>query len=309
LSEAFEVGLCGIELWEQALVGLKLAGVDAAAACFDADGMFEVEHLVIEKIFDGAARSVGAIEDPADDDGVVRCVVVTQHAAGVVGAPGQGGAAKKTVKETDVERLEDFVEIVVMACRCRESFPATGLADVFRLSRYGLRGDMTAIAVRVQTRDRFPVKLREQDVGDGVMDCFRCGFKQVGEADVKRPFAEADGGVERGEAAETDVERGNGSTRAKFAILLLEDGYQRDGRGLLLFPRRLFLSGMQCRLRSLVEESGRRRWRWRKQLQKLTQRGWAGMLRCGQGLVLAPIARSFVYQDDFIRRDRAEWKR
>ncbi len=51
-------------------------GMDAAAAGFDADGVFEVEHLVIEEILDGAARGIGAVEDAADDDGVVRGVVV-----------------------------------------------------------------------------------------------------------------------------------------------------------------------------------------------------------------------------------------
>ena len=48
----------------------------AAAAGFDADGMFEVEHLVVEEVLDRAARSVGTIEDAADDDGVVGGVVV-----------------------------------------------------------------------------------------------------------------------------------------------------------------------------------------------------------------------------------------
>jgi len=62
--------------------------VDAAASGFDAHGMLEVEHLVVEKVLDGAARGVRAVEDAADDDGVVGGVVVAEHAAGVMGAPG-----------------------------------------------------------------------------------------------------------------------------------------------------------------------------------------------------------------------------
>ena len=50
--------------------------MDAAATGFDADGVLEVEHLVVEKVLDGAARGVGAVEDAADDDGVVSGVVV-----------------------------------------------------------------------------------------------------------------------------------------------------------------------------------------------------------------------------------------
>ena len=74
--EALEVRFGGFEFREEALFGLELAGVDAAAASFDADGVLEVEHLVIQEILDGAAGSVGAIEDAADDDGVVGGVVV-----------------------------------------------------------------------------------------------------------------------------------------------------------------------------------------------------------------------------------------
>jgi hypothetical protein len=43
-----------------------------------------VEHLVVEKVLDGAAWGVGAVENAADDDGVVGGVVVAEHAAGVV---------------------------------------------------------------------------------------------------------------------------------------------------------------------------------------------------------------------------------
>src|SRR5207302_8398528 len=101
-SEALEVGFGSFEVGEEALFGLELAGVDAAAAGFDADGMLEVEHLVVEEILDGAARGVGTIEDARDDDGVVCGVVVAEHAARVVGAPGESGAAEETVEETGV---------------------------------------------------------------------------------------------------------------------------------------------------------------------------------------------------------------
>jgi hypothetical protein len=104
-----KVGFCGIEFGEEALFGLELAGVDAAAAGFDADRMFEVEHLVVEEVLDRAAWGVGPIEDAGDDDSVMSGVVVAEHAAGVVGAPGECGAAEEAVEETSVERLEDFV--------------------------------------------------------------------------------------------------------------------------------------------------------------------------------------------------------
>jgi hypothetical protein len=74
--QVFEVGFGFVELGEEAFFGLELAGVDTAAAGFDADGVFEVEHLVVEEVLDRTTWRVRAVEDAADDDGVVRSVVV-----------------------------------------------------------------------------------------------------------------------------------------------------------------------------------------------------------------------------------------
>lgn len=76
--------------------------MDAAAATLHADGVFEVKHLVVEEVFDGAARRVGAVEDAADHDGVMGGVVMTEHATGVVRAPGEDGASEETVEEARV---------------------------------------------------------------------------------------------------------------------------------------------------------------------------------------------------------------
>jgi hypothetical protein len=88
---------------------------------------------------------------------------------------------------------------------------------------------MAAVAVGVNAGDRFFVELGEEDVGDRVVNGFGCGLEKVGETDVETAFAEADGGVERGEATETDVECGDGSPGAEFAVLLLEDGDEGGG--------------------------------------------------------------------------------
>jgi hypothetical protein len=75
------------------------------------------------------------------------------------------------------------------------------------------------------------VELGKEDVGDGVVNGLGCGFEEVGEADVKTAFAEADGGVEGGEAAEADVERGDGGAGTEFAVLVLEDSDEGGGCG------------------------------------------------------------------------------
>ena len=135
------------------------------------------------------------------------------------------------MEETGVEGLEDFIEIVVVAGGGGDAFAAAGLTDVFGLFGDGFGGDVAAIAVGVDAGDGLFVKLGEEDVGDGVMDGLGCGLEDVGEADVETAFAQADGGVEGGDAAEADVECGDGGAGAEFAVLVLEDGDEGGGCG------------------------------------------------------------------------------
>jgi hypothetical protein len=194
----------------------------------------------------------------------------------VVGAPGEGGAAEEAVEETGVEGLEDFVEIVVVACGGGEAFAAAGLANVFGLFGDLLGGDVAAVAVGVDAGDGLLVELGEEDVGDGVMDGIRCVLEEIGEANVEAALAEADGGVEGGEAAEADVERGNGGAGAEFAVLVLEDGDERGGCRNLFCAGLFWFGRMECGCGEVVKESGRgrggrRKERRRKELQELTQ--------------------------------------
>jgi hypothetical protein len=87
----------------------------------------------------------------------------------------------------------------------------------------GLGGDVAAVAVGVGAGDGLLVELGEEDVGDGVMDRFGGGLKQVGQANVEASFTQTDGGVERGEPAEADVERWDWRAGTEFAVLVLED--------------------------------------------------------------------------------------
>ena len=175
-----KVGFCGSQFREETLFSLELAGVNAAAAGFDADGVLEVKHLVVDEVFDGAARRVGTIEDAADDDGVVRGVVVAQHATGVMSGPGERGSSEKAVEEAGVEGVEDLVEIVVMADVSEDAFAAASLTDVLGLFGDGLGGDVAAVAVGVGAGDGLFVEFGEKDMGDGVVNGFRRGFKEIG---------------------------------------------------------------------------------------------------------------------------------
>ncbi|MEI9980603.1 MAG: hypothetical protein WDN23_16730 [Edaphobacter sp.] len=151
---------------------------------------------------------------------------MSEHAASVVGAPCQRGAAEEAVEEAGVERVEDFVQVVVMAGVGGETLAPAGLTNVLGLFGDGFGGDVAAVVVGVDAGDGFPVELGEQDVGDGVMDGFGGVLEDIGEADVEAAFAEADGGVEGGETAEANVERGDGRAGTELAVFVFEDGYE-----------------------------------------------------------------------------------
>lgn len=133
------------------------------------------------------------------------------------------------MEEAGVEGLEDFIEIVVMAHGSEDALAAAGLADVLGLAGDGFGGDVAAVAVGVGGGDGLLVELGEQDVGDGVVDGVGRVLEDVGEADVEAAFAETDGGVEGGEAAETDVEWRDGRAGAKVSVLLFKYGDECGG--------------------------------------------------------------------------------
>ena len=66
LLEAFKAPLIFVKRWR----------VDAAARAAVFDGMLQMEHFVIQDILDGQAVHFGRIQQAAEDDGVVRGIVM-----------------------------------------------------------------------------------------------------------------------------------------------------------------------------------------------------------------------------------------
>ena len=76
--------------------------------CLLYTSVLQVQHLVVENVFDGVARYARVIEDAADDDSVMSRVVVAETAPGVVLAPGELRTTHESVEEATVEVFEDF---------------------------------------------------------------------------------------------------------------------------------------------------------------------------------------------------------
>src|SRR5208282_4538153 len=183
------------------LFGFELAGVDRAAQSARLDGMFEVQHLVIEQVLDGVAGAGGAVEDAADDDGVMSGVVMAERALGVVFAPGELRPAEQPAEKARVERIEDLFEMKVAAFRTEVALAAARRADELCLASDGGRGSEALVAQVVRGVDGLAVELSQKDVRDGAENGLRRALEQIGETDVNHSLAQADGGVERGEAA------------------------------------------------------------------------------------------------------------
>jgi len=138
-----------------------------------------VQHLVVEDVFDGVAWDARMIEDAADDDGVVRGIIVAETAAGVVLTPGELGAAEESVEEAAVEVVEDFFEMVMMSAGGADVLASAHLADQPRLGGYVVAGDIAAITGAMGAIDRLAIEFCQQDVCDGMQHGFRSAFQQV----------------------------------------------------------------------------------------------------------------------------------
>ena len=192
----------------------------ASPAPPQSDRVLQMQHLVEQNVFDGVARHAWVVEDAADDDGVVRGVVVAEAAAGVVLAPGELRASHESVEEAAVKVVEDFFQMVVMAAGGVDVLASAHLAEEPRFGGNIVAGDIAAIAGAVGAIDRLAIELGEQDVGDRVLHGFGSAFEQVGEADVELSLAEANGVVDGDERIETNIGRHGrrGRAGAEFAI-------------------------------------------------------------------------------------------
>lgn len=130
------------------------------------------------------------------------------------------------MKETLIQRVEYFFEIVVVALRARVALAAPGMAYEF-----GLAGHRGAGGEALETRvvrgvDCFLVKLGEKNVRDGANDAFRRALNEVGEADEDFSFAETNGGVEGSESAKANSDWRDRRPRTQDAIFLLKYRYK-----------------------------------------------------------------------------------
>src|SRR5204862_7681371 len=74
--------------------------------------MFQVQHLVIHAVFDRATRHRRMVEDATYDNRIVSRVVMSETIAGMIAAPGHLRPGQESIKETGVQFVKHFLQIV-----------------------------------------------------------------------------------------------------------------------------------------------------------------------------------------------------
>src|SRR5271165_4407609 len=212
-----------VQLREQPLFCLEFRPVNAAAAAPQLHGMLEVQHLVIDDVLHSASRYPEMIENPADHNGVVCGVIVGQTAARANLAPGHLRAPQQSVKEPQVELVEDLLQVVEEPTRRMNAFAPAHLPHQMRFGADVLASHVTAKSARVRRLDRLAVYLGQQNMHDRLDNAVRCAFQQVRDSHVHLGVAQADGVVHVCEGIELDTELRQRSAWPQFAVTFLEN--------------------------------------------------------------------------------------
>src|SRR6185312_6446047 len=125
--------LCFGNCREEFFVSLELGGVYAAPAASYLNRMLQVEHLVINNIFQHRLWHAGMVENAADDNRVVRRIVMSQAVTRMARTPTHLRAGQQSVEKPDIYVVEDFFQVVSVTLRRLHTLPAPDLPDQMRL--------------------------------------------------------------------------------------------------------------------------------------------------------------------------------
>src|SRR5260370_33584702 len=86
-AQVSQISLGGFQVWKQLLFFFKGSRMHATPAAAQLHRVPQMEHLVIDQIFQRVLRNRRTIKDAAYHDGVVAGIVVTQATAGGASPP------------------------------------------------------------------------------------------------------------------------------------------------------------------------------------------------------------------------------
>src|SRR5262249_17021415 len=135
-AQVLQILLRRLQMGAQLLFLFDRSRMNAAPAAAQLHGVPQVEHRMVDQILQRVLRARSAVKNATHHDGVVRGIVVSQAASGIVCAPGHLGPSHESVKEAAIQVFKNLVQTVVLPLRDVDAFAATGLADQVGLGRY-----------------------------------------------------------------------------------------------------------------------------------------------------------------------------
>src|ERR1017187_7138282 len=129
-----------------------------------------MEHLVVHNVFQCQRRHSLPIEDAADDDGIVRRIESSEHAARGAAAPAQLRAAQQTVEILGIDPLEDLREVAMLPFGPGDELAAANLFDQVRLPADVAPIEVEPVPVSIDARNRLTVQLAEENMGQSLQD-------------------------------------------------------------------------------------------------------------------------------------------
>ena len=182
-----------------------------------------MQHLVVDDVLDDVARHAPVVKHPADDDGIVRGIVMPKAIAGMFAAPGKLRTSHQSVEKSPVEIVENFLQMIMMAARRVNMFSPSQLTHEPRLRGQFMAADITPIARALCAVNRLAIEFGQQDMGNRMQHRFGRAFEQIRESNVKFGVAQANRVVDRDKRIKADVHRRGGRAGSQVGISFVED--------------------------------------------------------------------------------------
>src|ERR1700680_1435639 len=96
---------------------MELGRMHASPAPTQPYRMLQLKHVVIQNVLRRISRNREIIENSADDNCIVRRIIMSQNAARLRWTPAHARPAHQPVKESRVQILENNVEVVNVTLR------------------------------------------------------------------------------------------------------------------------------------------------------------------------------------------------
>jgi hypothetical protein len=218
-----EKSTCPLQLRKQSLFIMKFPRVHAAAAPPHFYRMLQMQHLVKQNVLDRITRHPRMIKNAADNNRIVRRIVMSQTAARLFSAPGELRAPHQPMKKSPVQIVENFFQMIMMSARRMDVLASSHLPDEPGLRRNVVARDIAAITRALPSINRLAIELREQYVGDRMQHRFRSAFQQIGEPRIDLSLPQSNRIVNRNKRIEAKMHRRGRRARPQFAINFMKN--------------------------------------------------------------------------------------